>query len=611
MSRDGSGVYSKPAGTTAVSGTTIASAQFNSAIDDLVQDANVARPIVAGGTGAPNLSGVKANLEIPNDASELPYAPTASNPATTTEGAINNTSDKLSFVAAANAGSAIRVSDDGAGLAAFVFSDDQIGVVPRTKQPLASTAGVSLIDEPFSTGSHRHFGGCIRDALGRNHIYYRKAAGHQTSNEGTITQIIYGLDGVASSEVDVVANTSGVDHRDPVICVTPTGRIILGYTDVPTDQSEVDDFLAIYSDDNGATWSSPITVDATVNGARLYGSSKVVSQGGVTNVYMTGYYRDAGSTTRTLAIYKSSDDGLTWAEQTPMYSGSLLDRNEFEIEYVTEEIAIGFSRFNGGVMRAHITTDAGATWSAAVAMPWGSVSDVAPSLNKVTHAGEAYLLLSYCDRSTEETVFRWARVSDLTADLAANVANLEFNFSIGSTDMQISSGYQKGYIDEFGNFIFVEFRENTASDTSVRLNQFAATKLIAENVRSWVPTLYGSSTAGSPTFDTNVGGQFVKRGSLVHISAYVKITAKGGMVGSLRLTDLPFPVASGASSRANLSVSFFSGASLPAATMISAFLLDDYIGFYRGGTTGTSPVTDTEVSSSFAVYLSGTYRTDA
>lgn len=51
MPRNGSGVYSKPPGTTAVPNTTIESAKFNSVVNDLVQDANAPRPVVAGGTG--------------------------------------------------------------------------------------------------------------------------------------------------------------------------------------------------------------------------------------------------------------------------------------------------------------------------------------------------------------------------------------------------------------------------------------------------------------------------------------------------------------------------------------------------------------------------------
>lgn len=72
MPRDGSGVYSKPVGTTAVPNTTIESAKYNSVIDDLVTDANTARPVVAGGTGATTAEGARTNLglaigtDIPN-----------------------------------------------------------------------------------------------------------------------------------------------------------------------------------------------------------------------------------------------------------------------------------------------------------------------------------------------------------------------------------------------------------------------------------------------------------------------------------------------------------------------------------------------------------------
>lgn len=63
MPRNGSGVYSKPAGTTAVPNTTIESAKYNETIDDLVADANAARPLTAGGTGATSKSDATTNLE--------------------------------------------------------------------------------------------------------------------------------------------------------------------------------------------------------------------------------------------------------------------------------------------------------------------------------------------------------------------------------------------------------------------------------------------------------------------------------------------------------------------------------------------------------------------
>lgn len=64
MARDGSGVYSAPAGTTATSGTTIESAKYNAFVADLVTDANEARPIVAGGTGATTAANARTNLGL-------------------------------------------------------------------------------------------------------------------------------------------------------------------------------------------------------------------------------------------------------------------------------------------------------------------------------------------------------------------------------------------------------------------------------------------------------------------------------------------------------------------------------------------------------------------
>jgi hypothetical protein len=64
MPRNGSGVYSKAAGSTAQTLTTISSTSYNATIDDLVDDANTARPIVAGGTGATTAAGARTNLGL-------------------------------------------------------------------------------------------------------------------------------------------------------------------------------------------------------------------------------------------------------------------------------------------------------------------------------------------------------------------------------------------------------------------------------------------------------------------------------------------------------------------------------------------------------------------
>lgn len=58
------GVYSPPAGTKGVSNTTIQSVPYNAFVDDLTADANAARPITAGGTGATSASGARTALGL-------------------------------------------------------------------------------------------------------------------------------------------------------------------------------------------------------------------------------------------------------------------------------------------------------------------------------------------------------------------------------------------------------------------------------------------------------------------------------------------------------------------------------------------------------------------
>ncbi|MGB3351133.1 MAG: hypothetical protein WBA85_20380 [Brucella anthropi] len=55
-------MYTPPAGTKAAPNTTIRSAPYNSLVDDLTADANAARPITAGGTGATNATKARENL---------------------------------------------------------------------------------------------------------------------------------------------------------------------------------------------------------------------------------------------------------------------------------------------------------------------------------------------------------------------------------------------------------------------------------------------------------------------------------------------------------------------------------------------------------------------
>lgn len=58
------GVYAPPAGTKGVPNTTILSARYNALVEDLTADANAARPVTAGGTGATSASAARTALGL-------------------------------------------------------------------------------------------------------------------------------------------------------------------------------------------------------------------------------------------------------------------------------------------------------------------------------------------------------------------------------------------------------------------------------------------------------------------------------------------------------------------------------------------------------------------
>lgn len=64
MSRNGAGVYSLPAGSTVANGDTSDQTDVNTPFADIEADLNVARPVVAGGTGATTAADARTNLGL-------------------------------------------------------------------------------------------------------------------------------------------------------------------------------------------------------------------------------------------------------------------------------------------------------------------------------------------------------------------------------------------------------------------------------------------------------------------------------------------------------------------------------------------------------------------
>ena len=102
---------------------------------------------------------------------------------------------------------------------------------------------------------------------------------------------------------------------------------------------------------------------------------------------------------------------------------------------------------------------------------------------------------------------------------------------------------------------------------------------------TWTPYLYGSTTAGSPTYVTQVG-RYIKIGALVNLFFYVAISAKGGMAGIISVGGLPFPSA------------------FPSATSdfsCSALSKSSITGYLSGAQIGLS-LADTDINDSYGMW---------
>ena len=144
MPRNGSGVYSAASGTAAVSNDPISSSKYNAMVADFVADANAARPVVAGGTGASSASGARTNFGL-----EIGTNVQAQNANLSSLAGLTLAADKGLMSTGANTVAMFDLT--AAGLALL---DDANAAAQRTTLGLGGAALVDVIDEDdFATDS--------------------------------------------------------------------------------------------------------------------------------------------------------------------------------------------------------------------------------------------------------------------------------------------------------------------------------------------------------------------------------------------------------------------------------------------------------------------------
>lgn len=182
MSRNGSGVYSLPAGSTATTGQTIEASTHNTPLADIEADMNIARPIVAGGTGATTAAGARTNFGLGNLATQSDSDDIDFTGAVTFDGTTLVVDDANNRVGMGTASPSYPLHVTAAAIPAYIQNSDGSGTHALVLASGGSQCRVSLSDSASTSGFHVGFGSEGDDAI----IYAGNSGRQRISSTGEL-----------------------------------------------------------------------------------------------------------------------------------------------------------------------------------------------------------------------------------------------------------------------------------------------------------------------------------------------------------------------------------------------------------------------------------------
>ena len=154
----------------------------------------------------------------------------------------------------------------------------------------------------------------------------------------------------------------------------------------------------------------------------------------------------------------------------------------------------------------------------------GSGSNVEFSVNRTDASTEGSLLL---------------KASNGTVSVESTGSNKDIVIRTGGSTERARFYGDSGDFSIKGNLVVdsgqgIDFSATSGTGTSELFDDYEE--------GTWTPTIYGSSTAGSPTYSQQIG-RYTKIGNKVIAAARVDISAIGGMTGNVTFGGLPFTAA--------------------------------------------------------------------
>jgi len=313
MPRNGSGVYTQPY-PDVVAGTTIESAKYNGNVDDVEQDLNTPRPVVAGGTGSNNARDAMTTLH-----GDLAYQ-------------VVNNYDSFAFVSGSfySPAGATGAPVAGHAFTGICYTSDPAVVAPAL--PASNNLVIEARDETEALNPGRKWVREKRAGVwspwtldGRTNYGYIGGGGYEGIS-GVAADMFYGVTGLAPNAAFVV--NSKADATGTNILSVSQANSNVGVTAKPADNASfsLNSFAAtaaniIYSYKNNKTRWSISLGDGTAESGSNSGSDLYVSRYADDGTYLGSVIaaqRSSGNVTvlKDLTVAGGGTSGSVWFGNT-------------------------------------------------------------------------------------------------------------------------------------------------------------------------------------------------------------------------------------------------------------------------------------------------------